>query len=385
MNILFVSPSYKPAYVYGGPAVSVSELAETLVAIGHSVTVYTTTANGKAELPVERSKPIPVNGVTVYYFPRQTGDHTHVSFQLWRKLWATASRFDVIHLQSWWSLLILGAAGICLAKKCRYVVSPRGMLSRYSFERQHSASKKIIHEFAGKRLLRKSILHATTPLEWNDCLAVYPAWTGFVLPNIVRFPEGDIQRLKTDFAPERPLILGFLSRIDQKKGLELLFSALAEVHFDFRLRIGGQGDEPYISALKQQCVELSISDKVEWSGWFSGDEKFVFLSSVDVVALTSYNENFANVVVESLVAGTPVMLSNQVGMAEFVDQNNLGWVCELSVGSIAQTLTEISEQRERIEAIGQRAPAVVKNNFSRIHLGYQYSDTYAQYSEANSE
>ncbi len=47
MKILFVIPTYKPAYIYGGPIVVVSLLAESLVKYGHEVTVYTTTGNGK--------------------------------------------------------------------------------------------------------------------------------------------------------------------------------------------------------------------------------------------------------------------------------------------------------------------------------------------------
>ncbi|RYG41916.1 MAG: glycosyltransferase, partial [Chitinophagaceae bacterium] len=337
------------------------------------------------ELLVETNKPILVNGVAIYYFRRQTGDHTHVSFPLWRKLWATAKEFNVIHLQSWWSLLIIGAAAICRAKKCRYIISPRGMLSPYSFERQHSAFKKLIHLAIGKRLLQKSILHATTKLEWEDCRQVYPAWKGFILPNIVRFPEQEIRKLTVGHKSEKPLVFGFLSRIDQKKGLELLLEALAKVDFDYRLRIGGKGDEGYLSELKKQCTELGIDGKVEWSGWFSGEEKFTFLSSVDVLTLTSYNENFANVVLESLLVGTPVLLSNQVGMAEFVDQYGLGWVCGLAIASIVERLNYINQHRESIAAIGQRSPDVIKKNFNRVHLGYHYSESYEQYSEAHSK
>ncbi|RYZ28788.1 MAG: glycosyltransferase, partial [Chitinophagaceae bacterium] len=124
--------------------------------------------------------------------------------------------------------------------------------------------------------------------------------------------------------------------------------------------------------------------KVEWCGWFSGDEKFSFLSSIDVLTLTSYNENFANVVLESLLVGTPVLLSDQVGMAEFVDQSELGWVCGLTISSIVEQLNYINQHRGSITAIGQRSPSVVKKNFSRVHLGYQYSESYEQYSEANS-
>ena len=70
MNILFIVPSYKPAYSYGGPIVVIARLAETLAALGHAVTVYTTTANGAIELPVVPGQPVDVDGVRVYYFKR---------------------------------------------------------------------------------------------------------------------------------------------------------------------------------------------------------------------------------------------------------------------------------------------------------------------------
>ncbi|RYG53627.1 MAG: glycosyltransferase, partial [Chitinophagaceae bacterium] len=208
-------------------------------------------------------------------------------------------------------------------------------------------------------------------------------WKGFVLPNIVRFPEQVVKKIDV-YQSGEPLIFGFLSRIDPKKGLELLFEALSRVAFDFRLRIGGKGDEGYLSQLKKKCSELAIDDKVEWSGWFSGEEKFGFLASLDILVLTSYNENFANVVLESLLVGTPVLLSNQVGMAEFVDQSELGWVCGLTVPSIVERLNHINQHRESIAAMGQRSPDVIKKNFNRVDLGYQYSECYEQYSEANS-
>ncbi|RYZ18845.1 MAG: hypothetical protein EOO10_25175, partial [Chitinophagaceae bacterium] len=250
MNLLFITPSYKPAYIYGGPTISVSELAETLVLQGHSVTVYTTTANGKEELDLTPNTPTDVNGVVVYYFKRQTGDHTHVSFLLWNMLWRNVKHFDVVHLQSWWSLLIFGAAFVCRIKRKPYVVSPRGMLSRYSFTHQHGSMKKILHQICGKRLLKKSILHATTSLELRDCRAVLPAWNGFVLPNLVRFPINGASNSRFRIKGEGSLTLGFLSRIDQKKGLELLFEALSGINTDFTLRIAGTGSDEYIGYLR---------------------------------------------------------------------------------------------------------------------------------------
>src|SRR6266496_3119649 len=79
MKILFIIPSYKPAYIYGGTTVVVSLLAESLASHGHQVTVYTTTANGKNELEVETGKEIIIDGVKVFYFKRITKDHSHIS------------------------------------------------------------------------------------------------------------------------------------------------------------------------------------------------------------------------------------------------------------------------------------------------------------------
>lgn len=378
MKILFVSPSYKPAYVYGGPPVSVSQLSEALAAIGHSVTIYTTTANGKEELAVQSGVPLIINGVTVYYFKRQTGDHTHISTALWRRLWATASGFDCINLQSWWSILIIGAAAICRMKGRSYIISPRGMLGTYSFQKQHSLVKKLIHRTVGLPLLKRSYLHATTVLEWNDCLRVNSAWKGFILPNIIRFPQ-TVEEKGCVKKTNNVLTFGFLSRIDPKKGIEMLMLALSKITFDYRLKIAGSGEEAYISSLKHLALQLGIETKIEWVGWKAGDEKFGFLQYIDVFVLTSYNENFANTVIESLVMGTPVFLSDGVGLADYVKENDLGWVCEINVPSIIANLQRVFAEQHKFDLIQQLAPGRIKIDFGKTTLAHKYVAAYQQF------
>ncbi|HTE01349.1 MAG TPA: hypothetical protein VK668_18815, partial [Mucilaginibacter sp.] len=79
MKILQVNASYKPAYVYGGPTMSVSKLSEQMVKAGCIVEVFTTTANGPVELPVVPDKQTNIDGVPVTYFKRLTKDHSHFS------------------------------------------------------------------------------------------------------------------------------------------------------------------------------------------------------------------------------------------------------------------------------------------------------------------
>lgn len=374
MKILFITPSYKPAYVYGGPTVSVSELAEALVQAGASVTVYTTTANGKVELDVPTTRPVDCNGVTVYYFKRLTGDHTHVSPALWRRLFATVRHYDVVHIQSWWSVLVIGAAAICRFKGRRFVLSPRGMLSRYTFDTLHTRPKHWLHKIVGAKLLRHSWLHATSDLEWRDCRGVIKGWQGFVLPNLVRFPTN--VAVKQVVEKNGPLTFGFLSRIDPKKGLEELFQALATVEFPFQLRIAGAGEEHYISQLKTLANRFRISANIEWCGWQQGDQKFDFLRSVDVFALVSHNENFANVVVEALSVGTAVLVSEGVGLCDYVAANRLGWVCTNTPSNLMETLTTIQSLRKQLAEISERAPATVRNDFNHQRLAVAYLQAY---------
>ncbi len=374
LKILFVTPSYKPAFVYGGPTVSVSELAEALVRKGASVTVYTTTANGKAELDVPTATAVDCNGVHVFYFNRLTGDHTHTSPALWRKLSTTVRDYDVVHLQSWWSVLVFGAATICWLKGKQFIVSPRGMLSRYTFETLHTGSKRWLHKIIGAKLLRKSRLHATTLLEWNDCLQVNPEWKGFVLPNLVQFPtEAVAKALRAD---ADVLLFGFLSRIDPKKGLEVLLQALSQVRYPFRLRIAGEGEEEYVNGLKALVSELCLVDKVEWCGWQQGKAKFDFLRSVDVFVLVSHNENFANAVIESLSVGTAVLVSDGVGLADYVQEKNFGWVCKTEPEQLREVLNRLATEQEKLAAIVKNGPGTVRKDYNHDRLASAYSDEY---------
>ena len=65
-NILIISPSYIPAYTYGGPIFSISNLASEL-SKSRNVLVLTTNANGNVDLNVEINSIQDVNGTSVIY------------------------------------------------------------------------------------------------------------------------------------------------------------------------------------------------------------------------------------------------------------------------------------------------------------------------------
>lgn len=371
MRILVIVPSYKPAYVYGGPIESVAKLCEGLAVSGHDVHVYTTAANGKTELDVPLGKPLNIDGAWVTYFKRITKDHTHVSPTLWKHLSQTVKEFDIVHIQSWWSPLVIISAYICFQKKVKFIISPRGMLSDYIINSGNSKAKKLIHRTVGKFILSKSVFHATSEAEFKECTTLINNWRGFMLPNILSLPDLEIDAHKNDV-----FTIIFMSRIHPKKGIEILFKAIKDLDFEVKLRIAGSGEEQYVAELKQLAEKISIADKIEWLGWQSREQKFNELMQADLFALISYNENFANVVVESLHMGTPVLLSNHVALSTFVKKHDVGWVTSLDIENVKRNIIEIYKDTVKRNLINTSGRRVIRQYFAADKLINDYANAY---------
>lgn len=372
MRILFIVPSYKPAYIYGGPIVVIARLAERLVQLGHEVTVYTTTANGKTELDVPVKEPVMVDGVTVRYFKRITKDHTHISPSLYAYTWSTCKQYDVVHIHSWWNFLVLGASMMCLLRGVKPVLSPHGMFCDYVLTANNQARKRVIHALIGKHLLKNSYLHVSSSMEWNECLQINKRWKGANIFNLVDLPAGEYKREMNPI-----FTISFLSRIDPKKGLDILLHALSGVTFPYRLQIGGSGDAEYVAGLKNLVTELNMCEHVEWAGWKNSEEKFTFLAGSDLFALTSLNENFAIVVIESLYVGTPVLISNNVGLSNYVQQNEFGWITGIEhVDEIREKLIQAYQNHQKRKDITLRAKMIIDQDFNEAKLAGDYVKLY---------
>lgn len=373
MKILHIVPSYKPAYIYGGPIESVSKLCQALAAAGHTVDVYTTTANGKEELDVPAGKVMNVDGVNVTYFDRTTKDPTHISPDLWKHLWRNVKSYDIVNIQSWWSILVIVAAAICHMKRVKVVISARGMLSPYIFSSGAVKIKKVLHLAIGKWALCRSWLHATAQVEYDEFVAVLGNIKGFVAPNNVTLPDMPIVRTKNEV-----FTLIFMSRLHPKKGVEILMNAISKVDFPVMLKIAGSGDSDYVAHLKALAKRLNINDKIQWLGWADRATKFQLLMEADLFTLVSLNENFANVVVESLHMGTPVLISKEVALSTFVKEHDLGWITSLNEDEVVNTLTSAYNDKERLDRISRNSREIIAETFSEAKLIQSYVSHYQE-------
>ena len=353
---------------------SVSMLCEQLAMQNVIVDVFTTTANGNNELPVNTGLPISIDGVNVTYFKRITKDHTHFSPALLRRIWRDVKQYDVVHIHAWWNLVSVLAAWVAVRRGVPVVISPRGTLSSYSFATNNTRIKRLIHSGLGKQLLNRSAIHVTSRQEETAIRQLINPKQIFVLPNLVKLPPKTATQQKSQQGGHLKLI--FFSRIEPKKGLDILFAALKNVNTNFTLTIAGSGDEAYINFLKIMAADYHIADAITWAG-FLHEDKFEVLARHDLFVLPSHDENFGNAVIESLATGTPVLVSDNVGLQDYIVTNNLGWACKANAADLMQAINHIgSVPKAALTATGERAVELIYRDFAPENLTHQYLSKY---------
>lgn len=380
IKILQITAAYKPAYIYGGPTMSVAKLCEVLTQNGVEIEVLTTTANGKTELNVATDKTQKVDGVNVNYFKRLTKDHTHFSPSLLRKLRQIILQNQnnnklVIHIHAWWNLVSILSCQIAKWYNIPVILSPRGMLTNYTLSNRNSDFKSIIHAAIGKKLLAYCHIHATSEKEKLDILQFINPKSIVVIPNLVELPESNNFQI---IEQESAFKLIFLSRIEEKKGLELLFEALVGLTINWTLTIAGSGEEEYVKSLKTKAENLKLDKNINWVGQIKNEDKFQLLANHHLLVLTSYNENFANVVIESLSVGTAVLVANEVGLSDYVEEKKLGWVTSLTSEDIQHNLILAFNDNELRQKIRAEAPAIISEDFDSKNLIQKYITYYKQ-------
>ncbi len=321
MKILHYIPTYAPAWKWGGPVRSVSDLCEGLAGRGHEVTVFTTDAGIEKGLVTPGGKPIERNGVTVHYFPRDRGIGIK-STALEAAVANRAPSFELIHLTAIWQRT--GTAAAVAARKAGrpLVISPRGALGPYSWRR--GTIKKLLYYWWKERSNLKSAagFHYTSEMEAEECREFGFSKPYCIAPNPINLKnwERDEQgaalwRREIGCAPEDALFL-YVGRIHHKKGLDLLPGALKHLgSSSWRLILVGDDEDGSRHRLLQAMKREGIADRVKHIPLVPPSKLPAVYSAANALVLPSRHENFGNVAVEAAVCGCYVLASTNTGVA----------------------------------------------------------------------
>jgi glycosyltransferase involved in cell wall biosynthesis len=347
-----------PARAYGGPAESVYRLCLNLAAAGCEVEVLTTNSNGIGRsLNVKTGRPMAMAaGFDVRYL-RRLARHA-VAPSLLLALLPAVSRAEVVHLTGVYSFPTIPALIATAILRKPLVWSPRGALQRWSGSRHVTAKRA--WELACRPLAAgRTILHVTSEAERLESQRRFRGLDTAVIPNGVRMPGEPVSLLN-----DGTLRIGFLGRLDPKKGLENLLEACAIVMANgkpFTLTIAGGGPERYARTLRERVERLGLGARVRFAGEVYNRAKKDFFAGINLLAVPSHTENFAMVIAEALAVGIPVIASRGTPWAALEDQRCGLWV-DNSPAALAQALERMREAP--LAAMGMRGRAWMAADFS---------------------
>ncbi|RKR82261.1 glycosyltransferase involved in cell wall biosynthesis [Mucilaginibacter gracilis] len=177
----------------------------------------------------------------------------------------------------------------------------------------------------------------------------------------------------------------FLSRIHEKKGVDLLIEAYNSILQDKslvsdlipKLVIAGPGlDTAYGKKIKKLVNDFKIGEHVIFPGMLSGDAKWGAFYGCEAFVLPSHQENFGIAVAEALACGKPVLISNQVNIWREIEYGGGGIIGDDSLEGTQLVLRSwLKKSASEKEEMQKGAYNTYKDNFGIISVTKKLFET----------
>lgn len=393
MRLLHVIPYYAPAWSYGGSVRAAADLTRALAAAGHTVHVLTTdTLTPRERLPIYEET---IEGVQVTrvrnrsnWLRGRLNLSSPVGIERAARRLIETHRIEIVHCHEVRTVENLRVTPVANRLGVPVMLSPHGTLP---YETGRTSVKRLWDRALGRRLMpRFDRVIALTASEAADARAIWMG-RGMSLPDakIAIVPNGvhvaDFTHLP-DPAPFRArwdlgggLVVLFLGRLHERKGLQFLipaFAQAAETLPDARLLIAGP-DEGMIDRLQAQVGEYRLTGRVVFTGMLNGADKLAALAAADLFALPAVGEGFSMAVLEAMACGLPVLLTPGCNFPEVVDAG-AGLVIAREVDALAGALRDLLVDDERRAVMGRAAREMV-------HMRYTWPQVVAQLEQVYQE
>jgi glycosyltransferase involved in cell wall biosynthesis len=244
-----------------------------------------------------------------------------------------------------------------------------GVLNTWGIQNRRPFLKRLSLPLIEHRAVANAAaVHFTSEQERCEAELVLPGLRSIVIPNPVAPPTAGVNPRSSEFRTKHPELAGrrvilFLSRLDPKKGLDLLldgFAMLQPASQNAVLLIAGDGEKAFVERLRNQVQRLGIERNVIWAGFLEGEMKRAAFSAADVFVLPSYSENFGIAVVEAMASGLPVIVSDQVGIQREVAQASAGVVVGCSASEVSKAIQQLLSDNAARNQMGKNALQLAK-------------------------
>lgn len=179
---------------------------------------------------------------------------------------------------------------------------------------------------------------------------------------------------KSNYISHQHLDILFVGRFVRQKGLDILFEALGMIdpHLGWRLLMVGDGPER--ETLTAQAKRLNIEDRITLKGWTTRSILPSIYRDADIFVLPSRDEGMANVLLEAMAAGLPVIGTDVAGTSEVIINNKTGLlVPPENADALASAIINLIDNSSRRETFGRAARECIETSYSWTSSAAQWS------------
>ncbi len=290
------------------------------------------------------------------------------AMRLWhvRKL-LSRTPCDVVYLNSFfhprYSIQVLVLRYFGMVPDRPVVLAPRGELTAGALALKKWKKRLFLHLAGFIGLYDEVVWQASSIQEEREIRSIFgPRSTivrapVLVVPDLIS-PDATLSILTRALKAKGELRVAFLSRITRKKNLDGALRTLSlGLRGDVQFNIYGGVDDPtYWRECQQLMRSLPENIRVRYFGPIEHSDVASTLAKNDVFFLPTHGENFGHVVVEAMLAGCMVLISNRTPWHD-LEEKGVGWTLPLEEpGSFADVLQEaIDMAPEEFARRSQRA------------------------------
>ena len=257
-----------------------------------------------------------------------------------RRLIAQGFDFDVIDAHYYYP------DGVAAALLARYFKKPLAITARgtdLNLIPQHALPRRMIHWAAQQAQASIGVCAALMDVlrEWGIADERLHVMRNGV--DLQRFHPLPPQQVRQSLGIEGAPVLLSVGHLIERKGHHIAVQAMPAVlkaHPNARLLIVGEGEERgRLEALAQQ---LGIAARVSLTGALPNEQLAHWYSAADALILASSREGWANVLLEAMACGTPVVATRIWGTPEVVASDSVGLLVEhRNAESLAAALLQL--------------------------------------------
>ena len=372
MKILMLTWEYPPRVV-GGISKVVYDLSHKMVKEGNEVTVITYKEGDNVKY-YENDKGVEVYRVDNYMIrPNNFIDWImQLNFNMITKaneIINKNGKFDVIHAHDW--LVAYSAKSI----KESYNIPLISTIHATESGRNsgiHDETQRYINDSEWMLTYESSEVIVNSNYMKNEVQRLFglPYDKINVIPNGVNLQLFSNVNVDYDFrrqyAMDNEKIILYVGRLVYEKGIQNLIAAMPKIldrYHDSKLIICGRGG--MIDELREQVKYLGIDNKVYFAGYCDSKKMQKMYKCADVAVFPSTYEPFGIVAIESMLSGTPTIVSDVGGLNEIVEHGVTGMKSYAgNANSIADSVLALLFDPKLCANISQNAIKKVKENYN---------------------